>query len=140
VRDAIEGRSRFSGKERKWAVLKLAGIESRDGGMDTKSIEVRNTFRLLELRRVVCVLSASTGLLLVRIPVLSQGAAGRIWWTVTDQSGAYNARDLTPIQVRMCICQEASVSTYRHRAWQAPILCLCRAAQARCSLGSNSFF
>ena len=77
--DAIEGRQRFSGKETKRAIFKLAGIESREGGMDTKSLEVRNTFRLLEVRRVVCVLRASTGMLLVRIPVLSQGAAGRIW-------------------------------------------------------------
>ena len=43
-----------------------------------KSLEVRNTFRLLEVRRVVCVLRASTGMLLVHIPVLSQGAAGRL--------------------------------------------------------------
>jgi hypothetical protein len=40
---------------------------------------VRNTFRLFEARRVVCVLSASIGMVLVGIPVLSQGNAGRIW-------------------------------------------------------------
>jgi len=59
--------------------FKLAGIESREGGTDTKSLEVRNTFRLLDVRRVVCVLRESTGMLLVRIPVLSQGVADRIW-------------------------------------------------------------
>ena len=47
--------------------------------MDTKSLDVKITFRLLEVRRVVCVLRASTGMLLVRIPVLSQGTADRIW-------------------------------------------------------------
>jgi hypothetical protein len=84
--------------------------------MDTIFPEVRNTFRLFEVRRVVCVLSARTGMLLVRIPVLAQCAADRIWLNVTDQSGAYNAPDLAPIEVRMRICQEASVSTHRHRA------------------------
>jgi hypothetical protein len=51
-------------------------IESREGGMDTKFPGVRNTFRLSEVRRVVCVLSASIGMVSVGIPVLSQGQCG----------------------------------------------------------------
>jgi hypothetical protein len=34
---------------------------------------------LFEVRRVVCVQSATIGMLLVCIPLLSQGNAGRIW-------------------------------------------------------------
>ena len=59
-------------------ILKLAEIESREGGMDMKSLEVRNTFCLFEVRRVVCALSAAIGMLLVCIPLHSQGNAGRI--------------------------------------------------------------
>ena len=110
--------------------------------MDTKALEVRNTFRLLEVRRVVCVLRASTGMLLVRIPVLSQGVAAAASGSVhgskrsviasamvtimdvqrgttrtmgTEESGTYNAPDLTPIEVRVRIWQEVSVSAHRHR-------------------------
>jgi len=53
-----------------------------------KYFEVTKALSLSGARRVACVLSATFGMLLLSIPLFSQGDAGHILGTVTDQTGA----------------------------------------------------